>query len=99
MSSDRRLSRSLSCIYRGAAEPQTLSIRSLIGRELQQVAVEHGRTLAPLADEIKLFESWLDSLGLAVVVMRLADSLGRDPFGSGKIRFGKFVRADESLRA
>jgi hypothetical protein len=83
-------------------EPQTLSTRSLIARELQQVAAEHGRTIAPLTDEIKLLES-LDSLGLAVVVMRLADSLGMDPFGSGKttaspVTFGEFVRLYESLR-
>src|SRR5580700_4119082 len=42
-------------------EPPTLSIRPLIARELQQAAVEHGRTLAPLTDEIKRLESGLDS--------------------------------------
>jgi aryl carrier-like protein len=46
-------------------EPQTLSIRSPIAQELQQVAVEHG-SLAPLTDEIKLLESGLDSLSLAI---------------------------------
>ena len=87
-----------------AAQPehQTLSIRSLITLELQQVAVEHGRTLAPLTDEIKLLESGLDSLGLAVVVIRLADSLGIDPFASERstaspVTFGEFVRMYESL--
>jgi hypothetical protein len=84
-------------------ESQVLSIRSLIARELQQVALEHGRTLAPLTDEIKLLELGLDSLGLAVVVIRLADSLGIDPFGSGKsaappVTFGEFVAMYESLR-
>jgi acyl carrier protein len=84
-------------------KPQTLSIRSLIARELQQVAVEHGRTLAPLTDETKVLESGLDSLGLAVVVMRLADSLGIDPFSSGEsaaspVTFGEFVRMYESPR-
>jgi hypothetical protein len=83
-------------------EPQTTSIRSLIARELQQVAVEHGRTLLPLTDEIKLLESGLDSLGLAVVVIRLADSLGLDPLGAGKsaaspVTFGEFVEMYENL--
>jgi len=84
-------------------EPEILSIRSLIARELQEVAHEHGRTLTPLTDETKLLESGLDSVGLAVVVIRLADSLGIDPFGCGKsaaspVTFGEFVRMYESLR-
>ena len=83
-------------------QPQTHSIRSLIARALQQVAVEQGRTLAPLADEIGLLESGLDSLSLATVVMRLADSLGIDPFESGSaiefpVTFGDFVRVYEAL--
>jgi hypothetical protein len=83
-------------------EPQTLFIRSLITRELQQVAVEHGRTLVPLTDELKLLESGLDSLSLATVVIRLADSLGIDPFESGSaiefpVTFGDFVRVYEAL--
>jgi len=89
-----------------AAKPelQTLSIRSVIARELEQVAIEHGRTLAPLTDELRLLESGLDSLGLAVVVMRLADLLSLDPFGSGRstaspVTFGDFVRMYEGLSA
>jgi acyl carrier protein len=82
-------------------ESQTLSIRSLIAWELQQVAVEHGRTLAPLTDETKLLETGLDSLGLAVVVIRLTDSLGIDPFGSGEsagspVTFGELVSMYEN---
>jgi hypothetical protein len=83
-------------------EPQTLFIRSLITRELQQVAVEHGRTLARLTDDVKLLESGLDSLSLATVVIRLADSLGIDPFKSDSaiefpVTFGDFVRVYEAL--
>jgi hypothetical protein len=74
----------------------------LIAQELQEVAAEHGRTLAPLTDEVKLFELGLDSLGLAVVVIRLTASLGIDPFASGEsvaspVTFGEFVRMYESL--
>jgi hypothetical protein len=80
--------------------PQSLSVRSLIEWELQQVAIEHGRALVPLRDEIKLIESGLDSLGLAVVVMRLTNSLGIDPIGksvASPVTFGEFVRMYESL--
>ena len=78
--------------------PQSLSVRSLIARELQQVAIEHGRALVPLRDEIKLIESGLDSLGLAVLVMRLTDSLGIDPMSvASPVTFGEFVQMYESL--
>jgi hypothetical protein len=84
------------------AKPQVSSIRSLITQELEQVASEQGRALVPLTDEVKLLESGLDSLGLAIVVTRLADLLGIDPFDSGwstvsPVTFGEFVRMYESL--
>ena len=85
-----------------AAKPELelFSIRSLIAREVHQVALEHGRALVPLTEEMKLLESGLDSLGLAVVVIRLADALGVDPFGAGgntasPVTFGDFVRMYE----
>ena len=84
-------------------EPSDGSIRSRITRELVIVAAEQGRTLAPLTDELKLFESGLDSLALAIVVSRLADSLGVDPWATGgsvdaPVTFGDFVRLYEGAR-
>jgi len=83
-------------------QPDLPSLRAIITRELQQVASEHGRTLAPLTDGLKLLESGLDSLGLAVVVARLKDTLGVDPFSSGEliespVTFGDFVRMYERV--
>jgi hypothetical protein len=77
-----------------------MSVRSTIASQLREVAVEHERTLAPLTDELKLLESGLDSLSLAVVVARLDDLLGVDPFNSGDavdfpVTFGEFVRVYE----
>jgi len=47
---------------------------------IEQVAKEHQQSLAPLMDELKLFDSGLDSLSLAVIVARLEDELMVDPF-------------------
>lgn len=84
------------------AETARVSARSTIASLLHQVAAEHGRTLVPLTDELKLFESGLDSLGVAIVVMRLAELLGSDPFANGgavkyPVTFGDFVRMYEGL--
>ena len=48
--------------------------------QMQQIAREHGKTLAPLRDDLVLLDSGLDSLGFAVLVARLEDTLGVDPF-------------------
>jgi hypothetical protein len=73
----------------------------MIASLLQKVAAEHGRTLAPLTDELKIFESGLDSLSVAIVVMRLAELLGSDPFDNGSVvrhpmTFGDLVRMYET---
>jgi len=80
-----------------------MSVRSTIESQMQQVAFEHGRTLAALTDELKLLESGLDSLSFAIIVARLEDLLGIDPFSSGDsvplpVTFGDFVRMYENFR-
>ena len=69
--------------------------------QMSQVAREHGRVLAPLNDDLMLTESGLDSLGFAVVVARLEDRLGLDPFTAAAdaffpVTFGDFVRVYEN---
>ena len=83
------------------ADAAKVSVRSTIAALLHKVAAEHGRTLAPLTDELKIFESGLDSLSVAIVVMRLAELLGSDPFDNGNvvrqpITFGDLVRMYEA---
>jgi hypothetical protein len=79
-----------------------MSVRSTITSQFQQVAVEQERTLAPLADELKLVQSGLDSLSFAIIVARLEDSLGIDPFNTAEavdfpVTFGDFVRLYENF--
>jgi acyl carrier protein len=57
-----------------------MTIKLTIMDQMAQIAREHGRTLAPLRDDLILLDSGLDSLGFAVLVARLEDRLGVDPF-------------------
>jgi len=57
-----------------------MSIKLTIMDQMKQIAREHGKTLAPLRDDLVLLDSGLDSLGFAVLVARLEDTLGIDPF-------------------
>ena len=59
-----------------------MSIRSEVLTQITLVAEEQNRTLAPLQDDLPLLDSGLDSLCLAVIIARLEDLLGVDPFSS-----------------
>lgn len=79
-----------------------MSIKLTIMDEMARVAREHGKTLGPLNDDMALLDSGLDSLGLAVLVARLEDRLGLDPFTtSDEVQFpvtvGDFVKAYEHV--
>jgi len=78
-----------------------MSIRSAVLSEFEQVAKEQEKRLAPLSDHLSLLDSGLDSLCFAIIVARLEDSLGVDPFSSaGDGNFpttvGEFVRFYEN---
>ena len=79
-----------------------MSVRSQIESQFQQVAREQERTLSPLSDGLKLVQSGLDSLSFAIIVARLEDSLGVDPFNAAEavdfpVTFGDFVRLYENV--
>jgi acyl carrier protein len=57
-----------------------MSIKATIISAIQQIAAENRKELAPLTDELVLLDSGLDSLGIAILVARLEESLGFDPF-------------------
>jgi acyl carrier protein len=57
-----------------------MSIRSVIAAQFEQVATEQKRKLARLSDHLPLLDSGLDSLCFALIVMRLEETLGFDPF-------------------
>jgi acyl carrier protein len=80
-----------------------MSIKLTIMDLMQQIAREHGKTLAPLRDDLVLLDSGLDSLGFAVLVARLEDTLGVDPFTAAEdamfpLTLGDFVKVYESAQ-
>jgi acyl carrier protein len=78
-----------------------MSVRSTVTTIFQQVAQEQQRTLVPLTDNLKLLDSGLDSLSFAIIVAKLEDEVGFDPFDSDQmvefpISFADFVRLYEA---
>lgn len=78
-----------------------MSVKLTIMDQMAQVAREHGKTLAPLRDDLALLDSGLDSLGIAVLVARLEDKLGVDPFTTSEdvhfpVTLGDFVKVYEN---
>jgi acyl carrier protein len=78
-----------------------MSIRLTIMEQMAQIAREHGKPLAPLSDDLVLLDSGLDSLGFAVLVARLEDKLGVDPFTASEdaafpVTLGDFVKVYEN---
>jgi len=75
-------------------------IRTLFG----EVAKEQNKTLAPLTDELGLLETGLDSLCFAIIVARLEDRFGLDPFSADDeidfpVTVGDFIRLYENAAA
>lgn len=78
-----------------------MSIRSTVISQFEHVATEQHRTLARLSDDLMLLDSGLDSLSFAIIVARLEDALGFDPFDVDKdikfpVTFGDFVKLYEN---
>lgn len=77
------------------------SIQSEIVSQFEQVAREQNRALVPLTDEVELLGSGLDSLCFAIVIARLEDKFGVDPFSSAEdallpVTLGDFIRMYEN---
>ena len=73
--------------------------RTVIEGVFAQVASEQRRQLCPLTDDLQLLQTGLDSLSFALIVARLEDSLGFDPFEKVErfpVTFGDFVTLYES---
>jgi len=78
-----------------------MSVRSQIISQFESVAKEQNQHLPPLSDNLVLLDSGLDSLCFAVIVARLEDELGFDPFTANEeiefpVTFKDFVSIYEN---
>ena len=81
-----------------------MSVRLSIIAAIQQIAREQQVTLPPLEDNLSLHETGFDSLAFAILVARLEDDLGIDPFTISEnatfpLTVGDFIGAYENVPA
>ena len=81
-----------------------MTTRLTIMSEMQKVAEEQHKTLVPLSEDLVLLDSGFDSLCFAVLVARLEDKLGFDPFTRAEeatlpLTIGDLVRVYENAAA
>jgi acyl carrier protein len=77
-----------------------MSVQDIVKAQFEQVAIEQHRKLSRLSPELRLLDSGLDSLSIALIVARLEDALGFDPFDATEemtfpVTFGDFVKLYE----
>jgi acyl carrier protein len=78
-----------------------VSIKLTITSQMQKIADEQEKKIAPLTNDLNLLESGLDSLCFAILVARLEDELGCDPFTASDdiqypVTLGEFIRFYEN---
>ncbi|MGH7948982.1 MAG: acyl carrier protein [Candidatus Binataceae bacterium] len=78
-----------------------MSIKSTVIAQIQQIAEAEKKNLPPLTDDLVLLDSGLDSLAIAILVARLEETLGLDPFTesddiSYPVTLGDFIRFYEN---
>ena len=77
-----------------------MPLGSEIAALFAEVAREQNKTLAPLSDDLGLLDTGLDSLCFAIIVARLEDRFGLDPFSADEeidfpVTVGDFIRLYE----
>jgi len=74
-----------------------MSIKAAVISQIEQIAEDDKKSLPPLTDDLILLDSGLDSLGIAILVARLEETLGFDPFTESDevaypVTLGDFIR-------
>jgi acyl carrier protein len=81
-----------------------MSIKATVISQIQQIAETNKKALPPLTDDLVLLDSGLDSLAIAILVVRLEEVLGFDPFTESDdlaypVTLGDFIRFYEHAAA
>ena len=81
-----------------------MGLQAIIFDQFEQVARAQEKTLAKLNPDMVLLDSGLDSLCFAIIVARLEDELGVDPFTAADdvffpVTLGEFVKFYEDAAA
>ena len=76
---------------------EAMSVKATVISEIQRIAEDETLSLPPLTDDLVLLDSGLDSLGIAILVARLEETLGFDPFTETDdmaypVTLGDFIR-------
>jgi acyl carrier protein len=76
---------------------QAMSVAAMVVDQFRQVAREQDKPLVALNTDTVLLESGLDSLCFAIIVARLEDQLGVDPFTASEdvyfpVTLGDFIK-------
>jgi acyl carrier protein len=77
-----------------------MSVKATVISQVRQIAEDNKKALPPLTDDLVLLDSGLDSLAIAVLVARLEETLGLDPFTDSDemaypVTLGDFIRLYE----
>ena len=81
-----------------------MSVKATVISEIQRITEDDNKSLPPLTDDLVLLDSGLDSLGIAILVARLEETLGFDPFSETDdiaypVTLGDFIRFYEHAAA
>jgi hypothetical protein len=73
-----------------------MSVRATVISQFEKAAIEQKIELPSLADDLNLLDSGLNSLSFAMIVLRMEELMGFDPFDSAEevqvpATFGEFV--------
>jgi acyl carrier protein len=74
-----------------------MAVRATVIAQIQQIAEDNKKSLPPLTDDLVLLDSGLDSLAIAILVARLEEAVGFDPFTESDdaaypVTLGDFIR-------
>src|SRR2546428_86984 len=81
-----------------------MSVKAAVIAQIQQIADDNRKSLPALTDDLVLLDSGLDSLAIAILVARLEETLGFDPFTESNdvaypVTLGDFIRFYEHAAA